>query len=128
MVADSLEIHVLRTVLFASMSPSSSSHLGLCGSISITGWFHVHTTIHYILNQCINNTYIYTYIDMFNGPFSRKTSVSRHQKGKPFCILMKQYTTGGRGISWTTCTAFLQRLFARHLALSRANFSISTSF
>jgi len=30
------------------------------------------------------------YIHMFNGPFSRTTSGSRHQKGKPFWILLKQ--------------------------------------
>ena len=30
----------------------------------------------------------------FNGPFSRTTWVSRHQKGKPFWILMKQEMMG----------------------------------
>jgi len=45
---------------------------------------------------------------MFNGPFSRTTWVSRHQKDKPFWILLKQEMMGGSGISWTTCTACLQ--------------------
>ena len=34
------------------------------------------------------------------------TWVSRHQKGKPFWILLKQEMTGGSGISWTICKSF----------------------
>jgi len=34
------------------------------------------------------------YITSVYRPFSRKTSVSQHQKGKPFWILMKQEMTG----------------------------------
>jgi len=30
----------------------------------------------------------------FNGLFSRTTRVSRHQKGKPFCILLEQEMMG----------------------------------
>jgi len=101
-------LHEAKQFVDVGGSRPSFSQLGLCGSISITGWFHVHTTIHYILNQFINKTYIYTYIDMFNGPFSRTTWVSRHQKGKLFWILLKQEMMGGSGISWTTCTACLQ--------------------
>jgi len=35
-----------------------------------------------------------TTLNPFNGPFSRTTWVSRHQKGKPFWILMKQEMMG----------------------------------
>jgi len=38
--------------------------------------------------------------------FSRTTWVSRHQKGKPFWILLKQEMMGGSGISWTICKSF----------------------
>jgi len=38
--------------------------------------------------------YIHTYIHTFNGLFSRTTWVSRHQKGKPFWILLKQEMMG----------------------------------
>jgi len=34
------------------------------------------------------------------------TWVSRHQKGKPFWILLKQEMMGGSGISWTRCKSF----------------------
>ena len=33
----------------------------------------------------------------FNGPLSRTTRVSRYQKGKPICILLKQETVSGSG-------------------------------
>jgi len=42
----------------------------------------------------------------FNGLFSRTTWVSRHQKSKPFWILLKQEMMGGNGISWTVCKSF----------------------
>jgi len=45
----------------------------------------------------------------FNGLLSRTTWVSRHQKGKPFWILLKQEMTGGSGISWT-----IRKSFAPH--------------
>jgi len=35
--------------------------------------------------------FTYTYIHTFNGLFSRTTWVSRHQKGKPFWILLKHH-------------------------------------
>jgi len=41
-----------------------------------------------------------------NGLYSRTTWVSRHQKGKPFWILLKQEMMGGNGISWTICKSF----------------------
>jgi len=37
---------------------------------------------------------IHTYIHTFNGLFSKTTWVSRHQKGKPFWISLKQETMG----------------------------------
>ena len=39
----------------------------------------------------------------FNSPLSRTTWVSRYQKGKPICILLKQETASGIGISWAVC-------------------------
>ena len=42
----------------------------------------------------------------FNGLFSRTTCVSRHQKGKPIWILLKQEMMGGSGIIWTMCKSF----------------------
>ena len=41
--------------------------------------------------------------DLFNGPLSRTTRVSRYQKGKPIWILLKQETVSGSGISWAVC-------------------------
>ena len=38
--------------------------------------------------------------ELFNGPSSRTTRVSRYQKGKPIWILLKQETVSGSGISW----------------------------
>jgi len=43
---------------------------------------------------------------MFNGLLSRTTWVSRHQKGKPFWILLKRKMMGGSGISWIICKSF----------------------
>jgi len=45
-------------------------------------------------------------LHMFNRLFSRTTWVSRHQKGKPFWILLEQEMMGGSGISWTICKSF----------------------
>jgi len=42
---------------------------------------------------------IHTYV-CFNGLFSRRTWVSRHQKGKPEMM-------GGSGIRWTICKSFV---------------------
>jgi len=46
---------------------------------------------------------------LFSGLFSRTTWVSRHQRGKPLWILMKQEMIGGNGISWTICKSFAPR-------------------
>jgi len=48
---------------------------------------------------------IQTTLHPFNGLFSRTTWVSRHPKGKPFWILMKQRQCGSSG-SWTICKSF----------------------
>jgi len=45
-------------------------------------------------------------LHLFNGFFSRTTWVSRHQKVKPFWILMKQEMMGGNDIRWTICKSF----------------------
>jgi len=50
--------------------------------------------------------YTTTTLHLFNGLFSRTTWVSRHQKGKPFWILLEQEMVGGSGISWTICKSF----------------------
>jgi len=47
-----------------------------------------------------------THTRTFNSLFSRTTRVSRHQKGKPFWILLKQEMMGGSGISWAICKSF----------------------
>jgi len=41
--------------------------------------------------------------DLFNGPLSRTTRVSRFQKGKANLDLLKQETVSGSGISWAIC-------------------------
>jgi len=48
-------------------------------------------------------------LHLFNGLFSRTTWVSRHQKGKPFWILLEQEMMGGSGISWTMYKLFAPR-------------------
>jgi len=35
--------------------------------------------------------------------FFQDNLISRHQKGKPFWVLMMQEMMGGSGISWTIC-------------------------
>jgi len=50
-----------------------------------------------------------TTLHPFNSLFSRTTWVSRHQKGKPFWILLEQEMMGGSGISWTICKSFAPR-------------------
>jgi len=42
----------------------------------------------------LKQTNKHTNIHMFKGLFSRTTWVSRHKKGKPFCILLKQEMMG----------------------------------
>ena len=47
-----------------------------------------------------------TTLHPFNGLFSKTTWASRHQKGKPFWILLEQEMMGGSGISSTICKSF----------------------
>ena len=50
-----------------------------------------------------NHTHTHIHTHPFNGPFSRTTQVSRHQKVKPTWILLKQETESGSGISLAIC-------------------------
>jgi len=59
---------------------------------------------------------------MFNGLFSGTTWVSRHQKGKPFWILLKQEMMGGSGISWAICKSFAPH--SRHITMPVPHHSI----
>ena len=49
------------------------------------------------------HTHAHAHTHPFNGPFSGATRVSRHQKGKPMWILLKQETVSCSGISWAIC-------------------------
>jgi len=49
------------------------------------------------------HTHTHTHTHPFNGLLSRTTQVSRHQKGKPIWILLKQETVSGSGICWVIC-------------------------
>ena len=48
-------------------------------------------------------------LHLFNDLFSRTTWVSRHQKGKPFWILLEQEMMEWQCISWTICKSFAPR-------------------
>jgi len=51
--------------------------------------------------------YYYCYYYICLTAFFRTTWVSRHQKGKPFWILLhSKRWRGGSGISWTICKSF----------------------
>jgi len=41
--------------------------------------------------------FMYTLLQLFNGLFSRTTWVSRHEKGKPFRILLEQEMMASAG-------------------------------
>jgi len=53
---------------------------------------------------------------------SRTTWVSRHQKGRPFWILLKQEMMGGSGISWTICKSIAPH--SRHITMPVPHHSI----
>jgi len=54
----------------------------------------------YFSSTKFHKNFVYSVVAVpVNGLFSRTTWVSRHQKGKPFWILMKQEMMGGNGIS-----------------------------
>ena len=76
------------------------------------------TVYHSVLNQCPVFLLYYQLLLLlllllllhpFNCLFSRTTWVSRHQKGKPFWILLDQEMMGSSGISWTICKSFAPR-------------------
>jgi len=55
-------------------------------------------------NFVVHKYNYYTTLHLFNGLFSRKTRISRHQKGKPFCFFCcSKRRRGGSDISWTIC-------------------------
>jgi len=80
-----------------------------------------------IRSLTITKTYRWctTTLHPFNSLFPRTTWVRRHQKGKPFWILMKQKMMGGSGISWTIlqiiCT-LLQIYSYNHASTSPLSF------
>jgi len=78
---------------------NSDSVLHSCISISI------HT--HHIRTHTHTHTHTHNYT--FNGLFSMTTQLNRHQKHKPFWILLKQEMMGNSGISWT-----IRKSFAPH--------------
>jgi len=55
------------------------------------------------LAMCNN---VYQTTTSVQRPFLQGKWVSRHQKGKPFWIIMKQGMMGGSGIIWTICKSF----------------------
>jgi len=77
----------------------------------------MHWKHQYFLNSCrtdhminshdftkVDNQKLTTHTHTFDGPFSRTTWVSRYQKGKTsVCIVLKQETVSGSGISWAIC-------------------------
>ena len=60
----------------------------------------------------------HTHTQPFNGPLSRTTRVSRHQKG---WILLKQETVSGSGISWAICKSAPQ---SRQITTSAPHHSV----
>jgi len=63
---------------------------------------------------------------MFNSLFSTTIWVSRHQKGKPFCILPKQEMMGGSDINWTICKSFAPH--SRQITMPVPHHSIFTGW
>jgi len=49
-------------------------------------WWYIHTYYYYYILQLL--------LHPFKGLFSRTTWISRHQKAKPFCILLEQEMMG----------------------------------
>jgi len=68
---------------------------------------------------CNKYTHMYSHnIHTLNGLFSRTTWVSRHQKGKPFWILLKQEMMGG----WTMQTICTTLQTDHHASTPSLNF------
>jgi len=58
----------------------------------------------------------------FNNFFSRTTWVSWLQKGKPFCIIMKQEMMDGSDVSWTICRSSAPH--SRQITMPAPHYSI----
>jgi len=71
--------------------------------------------------QATHSPWLLQLLHPFNGLFSRKTWVSRHEKGKPFWILLEQVMVGWQ---WHQLD-HMQIIF--HLALDRQPIHASTS-
>ena len=82
-------------------------------------YYYTTTTTTTLLLLLLHYYYYYTtttttlLLHPFNGLYSRTTWVSRHQKGKPFWILLEQEMMGGSSISWTICKSSAPR--PRHI-------------
>jgi len=81
-------------------------HAQFCLTVLLSG---VTPGFYRYLEQVFTMRHSNTTLHLFNGLFSRTAQVSRHQKGKPFWILMKQEMMGGNGISWTIRRSFVHR-------------------
>jgi len=67
-----------------------------CGTSSVNPTsLHQNSTVPcWVWNTIHTDNMIHTHTHTFNGLFSRTTSVSHHQKSKPFWILLKQEMMG----------------------------------
>ena len=102
----SITIHSILSAQFTCLFPQSLSKFSL---VYLLAWHPpLHTPFISSPNHChlfaahahtIATCFavvsrLHTYIHTFNGLFSRTTWVSRHQKGKPFWILLQQKMMG----------------------------------
>ena len=73
--------------------------------------FHLivaHQTLKMLLHYLVKSKktslmHTHTHARMFNGPWSGTTWIVGTRKVKPICILLKQETVSGSGISWAIC-------------------------
>jgi len=65
-------------------------------------------------------------LQSFNGLFSRTTWVSRHQKSKPFWILLEQQVMGSSGISFTICISLSFAPCSRQITVPVPHHSVFT--
>jgi len=54
-------------------------------------------------SQATSHTHTHTHTHTFNGPFPGLPGLAGPRKVKPICILLKQETVSGSGISWAIC-------------------------
>jgi len=67
-----------------------------------------HQTLKMLLHYLVKSKktslmHTHTHACMFNGPLSGTTWIVGTRKVKPICILLKQETVSGNGISWAIC-------------------------